>query len=614
MTNRRHLLKGIAATALVNITRGFAWVQAAVRQPRPFTVPRLLKPRNLPKPPKTVFFAPAPPAYPYADLDTIAASARGLSDALESYIRAWAAGDAPDVLPDAFVPPGVSKRDFRNFRLIRPEEARPDDQWVIRPSESVSVDGRFRGFFPDPNCTYIVAPAVLAPFGARLIIEGEFPHARFFDIQVTPSFDPRSYRYDAAGVGEVPIVDADIDPLPGHSNPFRLGADRDAARRGYRVEYDLAIGDPVQANLAFRPPHFRGAGNRRTGGALLFRGPWGVGGAGGDGRGAFGPGEVWVRYYRPDRIDDSLGGVPLPRVWCELATGERFWIQPDQSNFVRRINRRVKPRAAAPKPDRKRGEGPEAGWWKQAGIFRAVIAGIAGATDWGGPEYVRLLDRGVAGRGSDLPAPNNYEQSSTSATYIDYLTRGMSCARKHVVVLTGRLPTFPDTAGGESMRRAQMRYWSLVGYVVPEGLFAFLGALSADAVQGVATHAVRDDELTLDAERFYVIALSRPGDRPRNARPEAGVTWVDWGPAGKISWTVRWLSVGPEWKGPMMPTPALLGRRGEWGEADYDSRAISTNGWGGAIGEYLPRVGYMSTEDFEALGDRVRARDVPDWR
>ena len=163
------------------------------------------------------------------------------------------------------------------------------------------------------------------------------------------------------------------------------------------------------------------------------------------------------------------------------------------------------------------------------------------------------------------------------------------------------------------MTRAELRYWSLVGYAVPEGL-DFLSALSPDAVQGVATHALRDDELTLDEQRFYVIALSRPADRPANARTEAGVTWRDWGPAGKISWTMRFLSVGPEWKGSMVPTPERIGRRGEWGEPDFDPSVISTNGWNGALGTYLPRVGYMTRAAFEALGPRLRARAVPDWR
>lgn len=612
LISRRKALKGGVAL----IAAGLPVVRSSAQtpRPRPYRVPRLPRPRVLPKPKGTIFFAPSPPAYPaFDDPAEIVRHAQGLSDALEEYVRAWLSGRADATIPPEFLPPGINSRDFVTHRLVRPEEVRAEDIWSVRPAEAIATGEGHRGFFPDPNCTYLVVPSLLAPFGSKVVIEGEFPHARFFDVQLTPPLDPYSYRYDAAGVGEVPIVDADIEPLPGHTNPFRVGGNRDAVRRGYRVRYDLTTGDAVRLNPAFRPPNFRARGNDRVGGAILFRGPWGIGGSGGDGRGPFGPGELWLRYYLPDDGRGPLGGVPLPRVWCELPTGERYWILSDNRAFLRRINRRTRPRTTTPEPDRK-GEGPGVGWFKQAGIFRSVIGGIAAGTGFGSAEYVRLLDKGVAGRGSDLPAPNNYEQSATSATYIDYLVRGMSCGRGKVVVLTGRLPTFPRTSRGEPrMTAAQMRYWSLVGYVVPEG-FDFLSAFSADAVVGVAQHAVRDDQLVLDDDRFYVIALSKAGDRPSNANPDAGVTWVDWGPAGKISWNVRWLTVGPEWKGRMTPSPELLGRRGESVEPSFDPRVISTNGWDGAIGEHLPRVSYMTVDDFEALGSQVTARDVPVWR
>jgi hypothetical protein len=615
--SRRRLLSSVAMATLGTLLQGCTGTGVnadGAARPEPYRPAGLPRPATLAKPAGTAWFAPEPPVYPiYSDLRPVEEHALGISQALEAYIKAWLDGTAPAELPEEFLPDGTNRRTLRGFRLVRPEEITPDRQWAIRPAEIPMQTGEsYRGFFPDPACTYIVCPALLAPFGAKLVIEGEFPRARFFDIQVTPSFEARTYRYDAAGVGEVPIVDVDIEPVPGHTNPFRIGSDRDASKRSYRVEYAMQMGNPVALNQAFRPPHFRARGNSRVGGAIVFRGPWGLGAPGGDGRGAFAPGEIWIRYYRPDDGTGPEGGVRLPRAWSELADGRRFWIEADYSRFVRLANRRVRPRATAPEPTADQGEGPDGGWYKQAGIFRAIISGIARGTGWANSTYVLQLDRGVAARGSDLAPPNNYEQSSTSATYIDYLVRGMSCGRGKVVVLTGRLPTFPDTGRGGPMTKAQMRYWSIVGYAVPEGL-DFLGALSSDAVQGVATHAVRDDQLVLDDRRDYVIVLSRPEDRPDNATAGAGVTWVDWGPAGKISWTNRWLSVGPEWKGSMVPTPEKLGRRGEWGEPGFDPAAISRNTADGLLGEYLPRIGYFSKASFEALGPRVRGRDVPVW-
>lgn len=64
----------------------------------------------------------------------------------------------------------------------------------------------------------------------------------------------------------------------------------------------------------------------------------------------------------------------------------------------------------------------------------------------------------------------------------------------------------------------------------------------------------------------------------------------------------------------MIPAPERIGRRGEPVEPSFDPRVISTNDWNGAIGEYLPRVGYMDRAEFEALGPAVTARSVPAWR
>lgn len=597
----------------------------AATAPSSAVAPCVLKPLpttpSVARPAGTSSLLPPPPAYPAVDHAAILAQARCLSDALERYIDAWLDGRAPAEIPDAFIPPGVNRKDYPRFRLVRADEIRPQEQWAIRPAQAIDTR-RARGFFPDPNVSYLVLPAIAAPFGHRLVVEGEFPHARYMSLQMTPSFDPASYRYDGGvGVGEVPIVDADIEPLPGHVNPFRVGAARDASRRGYRVVFHLAIGDPVALNPSFRPPFFRDPGNRsneRHGGALLFQGPWGAKATAGHGRGQWDVGQLWLRYYRPDVAKGPLAGVALPRAHLETRTGRRYYIAPDLDAFVRRGNAEVALSPTAPMeptahPQRR--YGPEHGWFKQAGIFRAVIGGLALNTGWAGPEYVRLLDKGVAGRGFDLAPPNNYEQSATSATHVDYLVRGMSLGRGKVAVLTGRLPTFPATRSGDPvMVAAQMRYWSLVGYEVPGGWSILATLFGSQRPIGLATHAVVDEDIVLDAERNYVIVLSRPEDRPANATPANGVTWVDWGPVSEVSWTVRWLTVGPEWTGPSAPTPGKLGSRADWAAADFDPRVISTNTHDGAMGPYLPRVHYLSRAEFEQLGPAVTAARVPVWR
>lgn len=587
-------------------------LQTPPRPPR-LSAPPL--PTTLNLPPGTMPLVPRPPAYPYGDRDVWIRDAQEISRGLTEYIRAWQNDAVPPRLPDAFVPPGVNRKDFSTFTLADPDQLRPVEKWAVRPAQPIDLNAAY-GSFPDPNCTYLVVPAFYAPFGSKLVIEGEFPHARYMSIQVTPSFDPASYHYDhAIGVGEVPIVDADIEPLPGHTNPFRPNADRTAEKRSYRVEFDLAIGDPVRLNPAFRPPHFRAPGNRRTAGAILFQGPWGTGRVGGHGRGVFSVGQIWIRYYRPDNGKGPLAGVPLPRVWCEFPDGSRFWVLANKESFLRRVNRPTRLRDdgfLAPNPAKL--QGPANGWSKQAGIFRSIVSGIAIGTGWARPPYVRLLDRGVAGRDETLAPPNNYEQSATSCTHIDYLVRGMSIERGQVVVLTGKLPTFPDTLrGATTFPTAQMRYWSLTGYAVPSGL-DFLAALDPNTVSGVAIQSVRDDELALDGQRRYIIALSKPADRPRNSAPANGVTWREWGPSAEVSWTIRWLSVGPEWTFPLTPSPSLLGFRTDLASPQFDPRLISQNHHNGILGEYLPRIHYLSRSQFEALGPRPTPESLPIWR
>ena len=169
----------------------------------------------------------------------------------------------------------------------------------------------------------------------------------------------------------------------------------------------------------------------------------------------------------------------------------------------------------------------------------------------------------MAGRGDDVPPPGNYEQSATSATHIDYLVRGMKLEKDHFVVLTGRLPNFPDTRkGARRLEAAEARYWSITGYHVPMGA-EFLEAFLGGQQPGITSQSVMDDEVVIDGQRDYVIVFSRDNERPSNASRENGVTWVDWGFSGEISWTLRWLSVGPEWKAPFAPTPQNLGSRAD---------------------------------------------------
>ncbi len=545
--------------------------------------------------------AKAPP-YPHRPPQELRREAAAMSDALTRHIRAWHRGDAPRAIPRRLIPPGVDFADNKDFHLLHYDEIAPEKQWAVRKAGPIDLNG-VQGGLPDPNVTYLVLGTSLVPFGSKLVIEGEFPHCRFFSIQVSPPFDGRSYCIDRTfGPGEVSLVDADIEPLPGHSNPFRPGADRSARKRSYRVSFDMAIGDPLTLNPTFKPP-YRGKGTHRVGGLIQYQGPWGPK----LGEGMWNMGLVWIRYYAPDTAKGPMAGVPLPKAYCILPTGEKYFLHSDFSGFVARANKRV-PAPSTPPREPMPGFGPDVGWGKPFGILLSIAQGVFQAHNLTTPknlEYVRKIDLGATGRGEDQPPPNNYEINATCCNHNTYLGRSMSLGKDKVLVMTGKLPRFPDTRGGaKRMMRAQLRYWSIVGYDYD---------MNHDSLC-CAINAVMDDELELDHDRRYIIAYSRDHDRPANATRRNGVTWVNWGPLAELGFMLRWQSVEPEWWMPRnLHENTLTWANASFTGSNYNPELIGYNDHCGFLKEYLPKLHYMSVAEFEALGKNLSMDDIPAW-
>ena len=68
---------------------------------------------------------------------------------------------------------------------------------------------------------------------------GRIVSSCFMDFQILEPFDPEFPTTSGLGAPEVPIVDVDINPDPGHTNPYRKGANRNAKKRHYHLEFDL---------------------------------------------------------------------------------------------------------------------------------------------------------------------------------------------------------------------------------------------------------------------------------------------------------------------------------------------------------------------------------------
>jgi hypothetical protein len=535
-------------------------------------------------------------------------AALGISDALEDYVRRWLKGDVSARLPEGLLPPSMDNEKVHGWTLLHPEEVDPREQWYMVPARDNPTDfGQpvLMRAYAETHVTYL-RTVFVAPFGSDLLVEGDFPHARFMDFQIQQPFDPYHPVTHNLGQNEVPLVDVDIDPDPGHTNPFRTGADRTGELRHYHVTFDLEMGNASDLNpQAMQAPEFRAPGNRRTGGPMAASGP--------TGQGVPIPSILWLRYYAPDLGTGPLAGVALPKVLLRLKSGETFWIQADMTEMVRRgacpipgeESRPVDPPAII---------GPDLGWFKVLDCYTmyAEGRGIQQAEPWGKRpidqvrQEIRATRACFYNRGPEQTPPGNLTPGTTLVPYINYLTRPTTIGRGKVLVFTGRLPTTPQTRGGEpTMEAAELRYWSLchAGHG-PDGRY-----------RGAIYGCVMDDQVALDRNRDYVILVSRPEDRPSNARPECGVTWQARGPEEPQEILIRWLSVYPDHaSNPYVPTDELVPwSTGSWSEDTYNPDLVGKNR-PGVMGPYHPVLHYMSRQEFEALGCPVEPGQVPSWK
>lgn len=535
--------------------------------------------------------------------------AKELSDKLENYIRAWLQGEADAKLPKGLLPSTIDSPKTHDWTLVKPEDVDPNKQWfVVSPAHEIDPEyKKLHMHGVDSHFTYLKLLFV-APFGSKLLIEGDFPHARFIDYQILQPFDP---EHPATGwIGEnpeVPIVDVDIEPDLGNVNPFRIGADRNAKNRHYHLTFELQAGNAVELNpQAMKAPEYRASGNTRVGGPFGFGGPFCDG--------AFTPSVLWLRIYAPDKQAGPLGGVAIPKAILQFPSGEKFWLQPDASLAIERQTTLVGAGNIPP------GEpwpfiGPQKGWFKIFGLMliRSENKAYREGEPWGSKpleplkKTIRDQYKLFWNRGADATPPGNYEANATNNNYQSYLTRMFQLGSGKVYVITGKLPTTPKTRNGEPiMTPAQARYWSISQY----------GAGEEDKYE-TAVHygSLMDDEIVVNENNEYIIVYSRKEDRPNNATSANGVTWQDWGPASRQTITIRWLSVMPEWHLPEFAPDEynIPWKTGAWSATEYDETLVGQNK-PGVMGPYHSVIHYLSKEEFESLGSQIDPKKVPEWK
>lgn len=566
---------------------------------------------------------PPVPPYPYwgqyGSEEGVIQAVRNWSEELEQYIKDWLAGKVPAEIPAHLIPESQrNDKELANFRLVRPEEIQGEDQWFKRLSVEKIDFSNAKGNHWDPHVTYGLIYWMMIPFGSKVIIEGEFPHCRYFSIQMTHAFDPKSYVVHAWGAGEVSFLDADIEPLPGHVNPFRVGADRNATNRSFRVEATATIGDPTKLDpAAWKQGVYRDPGNNhRHCSGISYCGPWGDpdwkptgGGYAGNKQGRFTSGVIWLRIYAPDHAHRPQGGVKFPKVTYQLPDERRYYIAVDFSKAQANFDRT----RALPYQEPVEMNNPGEGWAKMMSILRAIVTGVARAFDRYGilfpNAYLRDLCLGAEGRGEGQPGTRGLQPAATCAVHIDYLNRSMSLGAGKIIVITGRIPTTPDTRPGAArMTAAQARYWSLTGYENPRDLKVLN---DPNWIPGVPQVSVMDDEIIKNERNEYVIVFSRPHDRPTNAIPSNGVTWIEWGPVASLSFTLRWMTIKPEWSFSRSPSEPEIGYNADPIAISYNPALIHRNNRNGYLGEYQPIIGYMTKQQFEAIPSPITPDKIP---
>lgn len=341
--------------------------------------------------------------------------------------------------------------------------------WLRGP---VSADPYVNIAYPDANTFYWSASFTI-PEGARLTLDGAFPHARYMSFI---SYDEGGRPYEA-------LADYLIAPKPGSTNPFRPGAARAAKSRDYSIE----VIDAPTSEAMSEGREVPGAQRQVLRAAK------------------YGPGQQTILYriYANDLATPVTGGVGLPAPVLTMADGRVLRgtaaCQALNASQMPRLN--VSALGLPPSQ------------------YRALISQPGKPDTWPAqvdPKWYIQLDRpsliGIytgeinpnarRSEGGFYPNPDN-----------NYIRTVVNTRLGPVIVMRGKAPTAPRTVNGDKvMGSGDVRYWSVCSN------------------QGFANtrvnDCIHDEEIPVNKDGYYTIIISKAKDRPRNARPECGLQWL----------------------------------------------------------------------------------------
>jgi hypothetical protein len=396
-------------------------------------------------------------------------------------------------------------------------------------------DGRYFNF-PEESATYWMSRFRL-PAGSKLVLHGHYPHARYISLNSYSEAAPTDTLSDVA-----------IDPDEGAVNPFVRGNRRDLRKRSWHV---TVLDQPPTAE---REPNtlYAQPGPTAAGAAI----------------------EVFYRVYEPDRGSSPfLGGKPLPRPRLERADGTTLSTQ-DTCEAINDPNRDITvdttPEAewdagrSVPPCDPDTNPAYDPAHWER--LFTYEFAALSVVTD--------CTAEGRAARQAQTPEVEGANYSNRDSAYIyTHLAEEFG----PVFVLRAKLPRTPTTRDGrERMGGGQMRFWSL--------------CTNESRVTDFSRDCYADRQVPVDDHRMFTIAVSKPENRPANARKRCGFGW--------LAWPERGDGVGD-------PGYALLILRNMLADPGFDhaiQRVRQAGSEPEVMGPYFPESSYSSVADFEARG------------
>jgi len=349
--------------------------------------------------------------------------------------------------------------------------------------------------WPDMQSTYLIGRLAM-PAKSSLTLHYTYPHARYFQFALY-----KAEHGTFVSIGE-DLSGQQIEPDPGSTNPFKVGADRLAEPRNFSLKI-LAENAPADSKHRSKNTIYVGKG----GCELMFVNRTYLSDQGSDGAG-WGP------------ADAPFAGRGLPTYEGTLANGTKLSAAEVVKRFGRPIEGATKqpitaeqweklvhakdndpaldPATAPARTDPK--------WEKYWNIRYSIVGSFKTPEERAKIPYATAIDGG-------------------GDPETEYMFVQLSRKFGPVYVMRGKLPTFPNTyagAGGkglEVMPAAQTQYWSIV---------------SCEAMpSGQIVDALTDMQVPLDKDGYYTIVYSRKEDRPKNATIENGMAWIEWSPRGE---------------------------------------------------------------------------------